>query len=57
MLDGNKNTYAHNNVIFKDPISITIDMNNINRFNYLEIFGKNSEESHTPTTFDLSFHQ
>ena len=55
MLDGNKNTYAHNNVILKDPISITIDMNNINRFNYLEIFGKNSEESHTPTTFDLYF--
>ena len=28
-------------------------MNNVNSFNFIQIYGKNNNESHTPTTFDL----
>lgn len=55
MLDGNINTYAHNNSIISEPISFVVDMNESKSFNYLDIFGKNADESHTPTTFDLYF--
>lgn len=53
MLDGNINTYAHNNSIINEPVTIVVDMKEVKTFNYLEIFGKNNVESHTPTTFDL----
>ena len=53
MLDGNINTYAHNDSELTAEVSITIDMNKINKFNFIKLYGKNHEESHTPTTFDL----
>jgi hypothetical protein len=53
MLDGNINTYAHNDSIISEPVTIIIDMKQNQKFNYLEIFGKNHDQSHTPTTFDL----
>lgn len=53
MLDGNINTYAHNNSIISEPVTIIIDMKQNQKFNYLEIFGKNHDQSHTPTTFNL----
>ena len=55
MLDGNVNTYTHNNAIFGDELSITIDMKEVKTFNFIELYGKNNAESHVPVTFDLYF--
>lgn len=53
MLDGNINTYAHNNSAINEDITITIDMKEIKNFNFIQIYGKNNAESHVPVTFDL----
>lgn len=53
MLDGNINTYAHNNSKLTEEVSITIDMKEIRNFNFIQIYGKNNQESHTPISFDL----
>ena len=37
MLDGNINTYAHNNSIISEPVTIIIDMKQNQKFNYFQM--------------------
>lgn len=55
VFDENINTYAHNlsPVTEESPSTITVDMQKEYTINQMVIYGRNNEQSHVPTSFDL----